>query len=94
MGPEEQRLGQLGLELLLNERGPQPPACPQLGNLHVEVHTDTPEERQPRGERGIAPEYQMFEEHFIWFYLTLCIQVCMSFVGKHIPYEISKYTIL
>lgn len=47
MSAEEERLGIFGLEVLLNERGPQLPRCPQFGYFHVEIHPNTPEEGQP-----------------------------------------------
>lgn len=43
MSAQEERLRILGLEVLFDEGGPQSPARPKLGNLHVEVHSDTPE---------------------------------------------------
>ena len=38
----------LGIEFLLDERRPQPPRRAHLGNLHVEIHADAPEEREAR----------------------------------------------
>ena len=54
VGAEEERLGVLGLELILDQGGPETPGGPHLGDLHVEVHADAPEEGQPAGTRTHA----------------------------------------
>ena len=41
-------LGVLGGKLLLEQVGPEAAGRPELGNLHVEVHSDAPEEGEAR----------------------------------------------
>ena len=49
VGAESERFGVLGVELLHN-LCPKHTCCTHLGNLHEEVHTDGPEERQTRSK--------------------------------------------
>ena len=49
MGSQHAALWISGLKLAHNFC-PQKPRGPHLGDLHVEVHANTPEERQPGGE--------------------------------------------
>eukprot|EP00756_Hemistasia_phaeocysticola_P038922 Hpha_TRINITY_DN16789_c0_g6::TRINITY_DN16789_c0_g6_i1::g.80399::m.80399 len=46
---QQQRLVLLRVEVLLHQRCPQGPRGPKLGDLHVEVHTDTKEEGKTGG---------------------------------------------
>ena len=48
MRSEQHGLGILGPQLVLHQVGPQSPGCSHLGYLHVQVHTNAPEE----GEAG------------------------------------------
>ncbi len=50
MGAERKRLRVLGVELF-DDLGPEHTRRAHLGDLHEEVHADSPEERQTRGER-------------------------------------------
>ena len=51
VGAQRQGLRILGRELVLHELRPENAAGPHLGDLHVVVHADGPEEGQARGKR-------------------------------------------
>lgn len=50
MRSQQHRLGFLGTQLVSHHVGPQPPGCSHLGYLHVQVHTNAPEEGEARGK--------------------------------------------
>jgi len=50
MCTEQQTLFRLGLEFFLDHDCPETTGGSHLGNLHVKVHADGPEERQTRSE--------------------------------------------
>ena len=50
MAAEELGALLLGLEVLVHEMSPEAASSAQLGNLHVEVHAEAPEEREARRE--------------------------------------------
>ena len=50
MCPQHTRLHVLWLEVLLNLIGPQSARSSHLCDLHVEIHSNSPEERQARSK--------------------------------------------
>ena len=50
MCPQHTRLHVLWLEVLLDLIGPQSARSSHLCDLHVEIHSNSPEERQARGK--------------------------------------------
>lgn len=47
MSSQQEGFGILGLKHFLNQVSPQPPPSSQLCYFHVEVHANSPEEREP-----------------------------------------------
>lgn len=47
MSSQQKRFGILGLKHFLNQVSPQPPPSSQLCYFHIEVHANSPEEREP-----------------------------------------------
>lgn len=47
MSSQQKRFGILGLKHFLNQVSPQPPPSSHLCYFHIEVHADSPEEREP-----------------------------------------------
>lgn len=94
---QEQRLGVLGLEIFLNERGPQPPGRPQLGDFHVEIHANTPEERQPEQTHEHVKVRSAYTRDTGRFFSNVSIkhfpsQTCVKKMGKDNDAELSSYS--
>lgn len=87
MRAQEQRLGVFGLEVVFDERRPQPPARPQLGNLHVEIHPDAPEERQPgsthRHTREVIQMRGILHKRYLYNHNLIKRQLDVSITNLH-----------